>query len=92
MSLVLGNIHLVALDIWLLVFESQAMTTHQTSQVPKIEVLTHISCVCKAYVRENPPQNSLIWFSTSIFGYLKLLVMIGYVVRVGCFEKPLKPP
>ena len=29
---------------------------HQTFQVPKMEVLTYISCMDTAYVRENPPQ------------------------------------
>ena len=28
---------------------------HQTFEVPKIEVLTCISCMDTAYVRENPP-------------------------------------
>ena len=28
---------------------------HQTFQVPKMEVLTYISCMDTAYVRENPP-------------------------------------
>ena len=30
---------------------------HQTFQVPKIEVLTYISCMDTAYVRENPSPN-----------------------------------
>ena len=29
---------------------------HQTFQVPNIEVLTYISCMDTAYVREHPPQ------------------------------------
>jgi len=41
---------------------------HQTFQVPKMEVLTYIQAICKAYVREKLLQNSRIRFSTSTLG------------------------
>ena len=49
---------------------------HQTFQVPKMEVLTYISCMDTAYVRENPsPKWPAIRFrKPSNFRYLKLLV------------------
>ena len=39
----------------------------QTFQIPKMEVLTYMSCTDTAYVRENP-QDSFVRFSTSILG------------------------
>ena len=44
------------------------LNIHQTFQVPKMEVLTYISSMDTAYVRENRPKNSLIRLSTSILG------------------------
>ena len=49
---------------------------HQTFQVPKMEVLTYISCMDTAYVRENPSPKMAGYKvqETLHFRYLKLLV------------------
>ena len=36
-------------------YASKTSKHHQTLQVPKMEVLTYVSCMDTAYVRENPP-------------------------------------
>ncbi len=50
---------------------------HQTFQVPKMEVLTYVSCMDRAYGRENPPpkiaENKVQ--ETLHFRYLKFLVI-----------------
>ena len=56
---------------------------HQTFQVPKMEVLTYISCMDTAYVRETPPK--MAWNKvqeTLHFRYLKLLVILVETARV----------
>ena len=56
MSLIFGS-HVDDLpfgDSYRLEFTFQVIH-HQTFQVPKMEVLTYISCMDTAYARENPP-------------------------------------
>ena len=49
--------------------KSSCGNNHQTFQVPKIEVLTYISCMDTAYVRESPsPKQPALRFSTIILG------------------------
>ncbi len=43
------------ISIAMLVYWRVWFYIHQTFQVPKLEVLTYISCMDTAYVRENPP-------------------------------------
>ena len=45
------------------------------SLVPKMEVLTYISCMDTAYVRENPPPKWPYKVQYLHFRYLKLLVI-----------------
>ena len=52
-------------------------TDHQTIQVPKMEVLTCISCMDTAYVRENPPPKWPYKVQYLHFRYLKFLVNRG---------------
>ena len=50
---------------------------HQTFQVPKIEVLSYISCMDTAYVREHPSpktDENKVQYLHFIYKYLKLLV------------------
>ena len=58
---------------------------HQTFQVPKMEVLTYISSMDTAYLRENPPKNSPKKAQETLhFGYLKMFAD-GSVSKVGIF-------
>ena len=55
--------------------EGHESLIHQTFQVPKMELLTYISC--KAYVRETPPSKWPYKVQYLHFRYLKLLVTNG---------------
>ena len=58
-------------SIWLAI----AAIDQQTFQVPKTEVLTYISCMDTAYVRETPPPKiAFLGEPYLYFRYLKILV------------------
>ena len=48
---------------------------HQTFQVPKMQVLTYISCMDTAYVRESPSPKQPYKVQYLHFRYLKFLVI-----------------
>ncbi len=62
-------------------------TDHQTIQVPKMEVLTCISCMDTAYVSENPPPKWPYKVQYLHFRYLKFLVNRGLVDLVESVSK-----